>query len=214
MPYGIIYKAQNKITGKCYVGKTIQKLKDRWTAHRWSSYSGTSQSYFHRSVRKHRIENFDWSVLEECESLSNLNEREIYWIKELNSISNGYNILPGGRGGGQSENQKLALMKALKGVPKTESHKRNMRLCRLGKKASSETCMKMSLRTSGTLNPNYGKRHDPEMKKLIGSKSVGRNWSRGRSHPSYVKNIDYELICKLYFKNNSLWVLVKVRAFL
>lgn len=44
------------------------------------------------------LENFTFEVIEEVDN-SLLNDREIFWIKECNSLSpNGYNLTTGGEG--------------------------------------------------------------------------------------------------------------------
>jgi group I intron endonuclease len=83
----IIYKTTNLINGKIYVGQ------DRYNNQR---YLGSGR-LLKESIKKHGIENFKKEVLEYC-SLENLNEREAFWIAELNSASSsvGYNLTSGG----------------------------------------------------------------------------------------------------------------------
>lgn len=54
-------------------------------------------SLFHEAIRKYGIENFDYEILEECK-ISELNDKEKYWIKELKSyvLDGGYNLTKGG----------------------------------------------------------------------------------------------------------------------
>ena len=49
----------------------------------------------YRAFRKYGIENFEFSVLEECSSLE-LNEKEKYYIEKYNSLYDGYNQTVGG----------------------------------------------------------------------------------------------------------------------
>ena len=87
---GIIYCYTNKITGKKYIGQTIHPTQ-RKRNHLHSAMKLGSDYYFHRSIRKHGIENFEYEILEECDNLS---ERETFYIKEYNTIwPNGYNQL-------------------------------------------------------------------------------------------------------------------------
>ena len=51
--------------------------------------------HLYRSMRKYGIENFNFTILEEC-SISELNEREKYWIQYYNSFFNSYNATLGG----------------------------------------------------------------------------------------------------------------------
>lgn len=94
-----IYKITNIQTNKAYIGQAIN-LNRRWTDHKARAYyqdSGEYNSPLHQSIRKYGLENFTFEILEEC-TTDIIDEREIYWIKELNTLSpNGYNILIGGQ---------------------------------------------------------------------------------------------------------------------
>jgi group I intron endonuclease len=94
----IIYKATNKITGKCYIGQTKQKLEKRIQGHSRESKNHKGRP-FSLSITKYGIDNFVFEELEKVNSIEELNDREIFWIKELNTISpSGYNITAGGQG--------------------------------------------------------------------------------------------------------------------
>jgi group I intron endonuclease len=86
-----IYKTTNKINGKIYVGKDVNHGPD---------YLG-SGFLLHKAIKKYGRENFVNETIEECENTEQLNEREIFWIKELDSTNRkiGYNIAKGGTGG-------------------------------------------------------------------------------------------------------------------
>ena len=73
-----IYLITNKVNGKKYVGQSID-IEERWKDHIWASKK--SKLLIYRAMRKYGIDNFDFSILEEC-SIDKLDEREIYWIKK------------------------------------------------------------------------------------------------------------------------------------
>lgn len=86
-----IYCIKNTINGMMYVGqgKNVEKRMN-------SSHKGSP--YLERAILKHGKENFIRYILEYCEK-SLLNEKEIFWIKKLNTKSpNGYNLTRGGEG--------------------------------------------------------------------------------------------------------------------
>lgn len=85
----IIYKTTNIVNQKFYVGKDT---------HNDPNYYG-SGIRLKLAIKKYGLENFRKETLETCESLEHLNEREKFWIKELNAINEGYNISLGGDGG-------------------------------------------------------------------------------------------------------------------
>lgn len=94
-----IYKIENTVNGKVYIGQS-KNIEERWKSHIRASKSKASVGYnyyIHKAFRKYGIENFIFSVVEECEP-SELNEREVYWIKIYESVNNehGYNMTEGG----------------------------------------------------------------------------------------------------------------------
>ena len=94
----IIYKATNKTTKKEYVGLTKNELSNRKADHKRKAKSGKSTMAFHDAIRKYGFENFEWEIIDTATTLEELNEKEIYWIKKLNTlIPNGYNIEKGGQ---------------------------------------------------------------------------------------------------------------------
>lgn len=84
-----IYKIQNKINNKVYIGQS-KNIYLRWYNHRCDAK--TKDYPLYRSIRKYGIENFSFSIIEECQ-ISELTNKEDYWISFYNSyIPNGYNI--------------------------------------------------------------------------------------------------------------------------
>jgi group I intron endonuclease len=99
--YGIVYKATNKINGKCYIGKTSRPLKKRIYQHIFVAAHNTSNSIFHRALRKYGVGNFKWEIIEKCESEEALNLAEELYIRQFNSYApnkEGYNATYGGEG--------------------------------------------------------------------------------------------------------------------
>lgn len=89
--HGIIYCYINKVTGKRYIGQTINP-DQRKRSHLHEATKRNSDYYFHRSIRKYGWDNFDYIVLEENVERTLLNDRETYYINEYNSLwPNGYN---------------------------------------------------------------------------------------------------------------------------
>ena len=87
----IIYKTTNTINGKIYVGQDKNNNPN---------YYGSGK-LLQKAIRKYGKEKFKKEVLEVCESESHLNNREVFWIREMNSTdrSVGYNISDGSKEG-------------------------------------------------------------------------------------------------------------------
>jgi len=91
-PRGIIYKITSP-SGKVYVGQTIQEFKHRIRSHQRKDSKCT---LLKRAIDKYGDE-MKYEIVEENVPQQHLDEREIYWIKELNSLApNGYNCDTGG----------------------------------------------------------------------------------------------------------------------
>lgn len=97
-----IYKYQNKINKKCYIGQSIDIIQRQY-AHKSSAYNEKAKDYnsqFHIAIRKYGLENFDFEIVAELEaneySKEVLDKLEKFFIKYYNSYHNGYNATEGG----------------------------------------------------------------------------------------------------------------------
>ena len=121
--FGIIYGIENMINHKIYVGQTKQPLEERFKGHKKSDMA------IGKAIRKYGAENFVKVILEECETQTQLNEREIFWIAKLNCMApDGYNFTAGGEGVRNfhhtSETCKQ-ISATMTGRKQTEEHKKN-----------------------------------------------------------------------------------------
>ena len=148
----LIYKATNKINGKCYIGKTIYTVDFRKKGHEKMSLK--PNHLFHYALRKYGIDNFEWEVIAYANVQDQLNFLEEYYISVYHSYvkdpnCNGYNMTPGGDGGCTCA-----------GKPKSEEHKAKLRQPR-----TEEVKKKMRKPKSNTINMgkgNIGKKLTPE----------------------------------------------------
>lgn len=92
-----IYKYQNLINGKVYIGQSMD-IDRRKREHLHVNKKGYYCMPFHRALQKYGIEHFSFEVLEECLK-TDLNKREKYYIEKYKSYdkSLGYNIVEGGK---------------------------------------------------------------------------------------------------------------------
>lgn len=100
-----IYKIENKINGKVYIGKS-KDIEKRWKEHRCE----LNKNYHHNkhlqsAWNKYGENNFSFAVIEECTE-DILNKKEIYYIGFFNSTNDlyGYNLAQGGEGGNNLKN--------------------------------------------------------------------------------------------------------------
>lgn len=92
-----IYCIKNLINNKKYVGQTIQTIKKRFRDHKYNSRKGY-KTHLYKAMRKYGVKNFIIYRIDSASSLIELNEKEIVWIKTLDTKNNGYNETDGGEG--------------------------------------------------------------------------------------------------------------------
>lgn len=136
----VIYVIINKINGKCYVGQTTRTLEQRIAEHKSSK-----DTCIGKAIQKYGRENFEVKVLEECNSIEELNEREIFWIAEYNSVApNGYNLTEGGKNCIFSQAARLKISIAITGLKRSANTCRKIAEVKTGTHLSKKTRDKMS----------------------------------------------------------------------
>jgi group I intron endonuclease len=190
----VIYVITDNTNGKQYVGQTIHSAELRFAQH--CKPSETNCRLLNRAISAHGKENFFVSVLEELNSADKLDEREIYWISKLNTLSpNGYNLEGGGQGKAVvSEETRAKLSAALKG--KFVGDKNPF----YGKHHTDETKLRMREKhrdMSGENNPNYGREFSEEHRRRISESK------RGENHPCYGKHLSEETRAKISSANKG-----------
>lgn len=73
-----------------YIGQSLN-INERWSKHKRAYKNIVEKSQLYQAMREDGIENFIFEVIEEC-SKELLNERELYWINQYNSLQDGYNM--------------------------------------------------------------------------------------------------------------------------
>lgn len=156
-----IYHILNLVNSKVYIGSsknfTKRKIRHLDELRRNCHHSSKLQNSFN----KHGEANFIIEIIEVVFDLSDLQEREQYWIDKTNSFSDGCNNRPKAEtqeGLSLTAETKEKIAASKRNIPLTESHKEKLRLAALGRKAtkgrtgqphSEETKAKMRLAAKG-----------------------------------------------------------------
>lgn len=182
---GFIYAIENKINGKCYVGKTIN-LKRRKRDHFNGLEKGICcNEHLQKSFSKYGRNAFEFKIIEKVID-NNIFDREIYWIKKLNAFTKGYNMNSGGKGFGAGE-----------GAPWHDKHLPEY----MRRKISQTLIRNGSIR--GKNHPFYGKHQAEGSRKKI-SKSLIRFFLLDEISGGKAKDKLREAIKKRFLPGNSL----------
>ena len=189
----VIYMHRNKINGKVYIGQTCQDVKKRWK--NGKGYFKKTNTHFGNAIKKYGWDNFEHIILVDgIESLEVANALERYWIKQFNSVCNGYNVSSGGSLGspwdGKTEEEKDIYKNKISATLSGSNHPN------YGKELKQETKNKISIKVTGEKNGMYGKKgeqnpwygncHMDETKKILSEKK------KGEKNPWYNKHLTEE----------------------
>jgi len=185
MVYGFIYKITNKENNKPYYGQTRQPPNRRWSQHKQAAKKG-GKMILYNAIRLYGVENFTFEVVCECESLEDLNAKEIEYIKTSLSPA-GYNAGLGGDNYEKTPETCKKISESNKGRIITEEWRKNMSEARKGRKITEESRVKMQKAQKGRIvteetkeklrQANIGKKQSTE---TIAKKSLARTgvpWS-------------------------------------
>ena len=173
--YGIIYKIENLVNGKVYIGQTTRKFNERYYGHgiegvykyyqfRKEDNSGYND-HLYKAINKYGFNNF--KVIEQFDvafSKTELDIKERTYIKLYNSTNRkyGYNYKDGGSYGKHSKESKI-----------------KMSIANKGRFAGNKNPM-YGIKLIGNKNGMYGKHHTEETKIKISESCKGRTVSEGQ----------------------------------
>ena len=86
-----VYKITNIQNNKVYIGQTIRPVEQRFNRHINDAINNKLDTHFARAIRKYGKEKFTIEIIDKAENQEQLNLKEQYWIRQYNSIENGYN---------------------------------------------------------------------------------------------------------------------------
>lgn len=187
----IIYKVENKVNNKKYIGLTRKSLEERKESHLRKVRNG-SNTHFHNAIRKYGIDNFIWEVVNDTvDDIGELGKLEVEYISKYDSYNNGYNLTTGGEsayshsdetkkklrqinlGKVLSEETKEKIRQGNIGKEVTDEFRQRMRDMNVGRKLSKEAREKISKSLRGKPGRNTGNTHTNETKEKISKSRSG-----------------------------------------
>jgi len=149
----IIYRTMNIINGKIYVGKSSKECP---------AYLGSGKA-LKLAIKKYGRECFCKTIIDRATTNEELDEKEIFWIKELNARNPevGYNIMSGGQGGDTFTNN-----------PNKDKIKSKISATKSDGRMAGEN-HPMFGRT-GTLSPHFGKKKPEHSARMSGENNPAK----------------------------------------
>lgn len=141
-----IYKIENKINGKCYIGSS-KNVENRWKRH-LSVLSNNSHynTHLQRAVDIYGLDNFAFSIIMNC-NIDDLAHYETAYIEEFDSYASGYNQTQTGYP--FSEESIKQMTRDRKGKRLSDTHKQNISDSLKGRVVTEETRQKISIANKG-----------------------------------------------------------------
>jgi group I intron endonuclease len=179
-----IYCFENIINNKKYIGKTIN-LNCRINGHIRDLDKNKDLSVaLQNAYNKYGKENFIIYIIEECD-INFLNEKEIFWIKELHShiSENGYNISWGGSSGMSGLKHSDETKRKLSERVRSAEEKEKIAEWHRGRPIPDATKIKLSI-----FYKEYFKTHDAPMKGKISSEETKLKQSKAKRGKKFLNS--------------------------
>ena len=174
-----IYIIHNTVSNKSYIGFSIE-MEKRWQQHRANLRNNHHDNpLLQNAWNKYGEESFEFSIIEETTELA---DREIYWISELNTYETGYNLTEGGddppdvTGIKRSAETRKLMGDVQRGRKKTQDHKDKIAKTLTGHKRSEESKQKQGVSVTGKNNHAY--RSDVSDTFLLSLREQGMSWRK------------------------------------
>lgn len=196
-----MYVLENNITNKKYVGVT-KDVERRFYEHR-KQINENKPLKKNNNLYEGKIEDYSFSILENDILYSDRHDREIFWIRELDSlIPNGYNIALG-QSHKHTEHHKAYMSKIMTGNSNmTEDGRKRLSDFRKQYRMTDSTKEKISKTSKDKWKDEEYRKRLSKSKKEYHEKNPGK-WKNtmGKTLKEYYKTLSTEERSEIYAKN-------------
>ena len=86
----IVYKHTNIISGKCYIGQTVNTMEERWKGHLYDARYNKRRKFL-AALNKYGPDTWEHEILFESDDPELISDKEVEYIKLFDSVKSGYN---------------------------------------------------------------------------------------------------------------------------
>lgn len=173
----VVYRAQNLVNGKTYIGYTGRGLEARKKAHLNDARNGRGH-VFHAALRKYGPENFIFEVLADFDGDEDL--AKLYEYEAIAKYKPEYNLTHGGDGGTLHVDSRKKISAANLGRKMPASHGEKRRAYLVGRKHTPETKAKMSAVHKGHAPTTIGPLSEETKRKISAANKGQMPWTKGK----------------------------------
>lgn len=196
---GFIYMIKNKTNNKVYIGQTIRNINKRIYEYKAAfKYDKFNNNHLGDSFKKYGWDNFEFSIIDNAQTIEELNLKEIKYIQQYKSNQKefGYNIELGGKNAIPDTETLERMSRSHIGIKQTDSWV-NKRIAAAGTeeaKKYGKTKTNEEKEYLSQFSPKYwlGKSRDEETKRKISERKKELGLSDKQK----------EVLCKTVYKIN------------
>lgn len=177
--YGHIYKIENLLNGKVYIGQSTRVHKRKLDHFATLDTNKHHNEHLQNAFNKYGKSNFKFTVLNYATDKKTLDKLEQDYIHYYNCVnrSQGYNLQTGGANGKHSLESRKKISETHKGKNNPMYGKRGPLAPNYGKKFSEETCRMIGEGHKGMRPHNFGKPLSKEARENLSKKHLIKNQS-------------------------------------
>lgn len=124
-----IYCIENLVNSKKYIGQSVN-IHNRWNVHKAElRHNRHDNPHLQNAWNKYGENNFNFFILEQCD-YTELDDKEIFYIRYYDTYNSGYNLTIGGQGTSRkvfTDEERKAISERLKGHAVSEETRIKMR---------------------------------------------------------------------------------------
>jgi group I intron endonuclease len=208
--YGVIYCLTSP-SGKKYIGQSWE-INIRFSDYKNLRYMVQKQPKIYNALKKYGPENFTYEIIDLCETQTEMDNKEIFYINIVyDSMNSGYNCLSGGSNGKHSLETRLLMSKKHKNLKWSEK-RRNSFNNSTYKFKISEWHLKKFHAGRDSCQPGMKNKKQSEYQKNVVS-VLFKEKPKSESHREKLSKAKEKFIYKITSPNGDVYITTNLKKF-